>query len=97
MREFSTLLFITGAFLILTGLTTQVSGKPTTPLGLPTVKVDGLRVTDAESLAVSQMVLSGHANKTLVVVHDQGGGSASFKISDPIVNDCWLSQVNPQK
>jgi len=36
-------------------------------LGLQTVKVDGLRVTDAESLAVSQMVLSGHANKTIVV------------------------------
>jgi acetylglutamate kinase len=35
-------------------------------LGLPTVKVDGLRVTDAESLAVSQMVLSGQTNKTLV-------------------------------
>lgn len=36
-------------------------------LGLKTVKVDGLRVTDAESLAVSQMVLSGHTNKTIVV------------------------------
>lgn len=36
-------------------------------LGLQEVKVDGLRVTDAESLAISQMVLSGHANKSLVV------------------------------
>jgi acetylglutamate kinase len=36
-------------------------------LGLETVKVDGLRVTDAASLAVSQMVLSGHTNKTIVV------------------------------
>ena len=36
-------------------------------LGLPTVKVDGLRVTDAESLAVTQMVLSGQTNKTIVV------------------------------
>lgn len=36
-------------------------------LGLKTVKVDGLRVTDAESLAVSQMVLSGLANKAIVV------------------------------
>lgn len=35
-------------------------------LGLPTVKVDGLRVTDAESLAVAQMVLSGQANKQIV-------------------------------
>jgi acetylglutamate kinase len=37
-------------------------------LGLKTVKVDGLRVTDADSLAVSQMVLSGQANKGIVVV-----------------------------
>lgn len=36
-------------------------------LGLETVKVDGLRVTDAESLAISQMVLSGLSNKTIVV------------------------------
>lgn len=36
-------------------------------LGLQAVKVDGLRVTDAESLAVSQMVLSGQTNKIIVV------------------------------
>ena len=36
-------------------------------LGLEPVKVDGLRVTDAESLAVAQMVLSGHTNKAIVV------------------------------
>ncbi|GAB4266777.1 MAG: acetylglutamate kinase [Candidatus Promineifilaceae bacterium] len=35
-------------------------------LGLETIKIDGLRVTDAESLAVAQMVLSGHANKQIV-------------------------------
>jgi len=35
-------------------------------LGLEPVKVDGLRVTDAESLAVAQMVLSGHTNKHVV-------------------------------
>lgn len=35
-------------------------------LGLRTVKVDGLRVTDAESLSVAQMVLSGQANKQIV-------------------------------
>lgn len=35
-------------------------------LGLKTVKVDGLRVTDGESLAVAQMVLSGQANKQIV-------------------------------
>lgn len=37
-----------------------------TRLELPTVKVDGLRVTDAESLIVAQMVLSGHTNKAIV-------------------------------
>jgi len=35
-------------------------------LGIEPVKVDGLRVTDAESLAVAQMVLSGHTNKQVV-------------------------------
>lgn len=35
-------------------------------LGIEPVKVDGLRVTDAESLAVAQMVLSGHTNKAIV-------------------------------
>jgi acetylglutamate kinase len=35
-------------------------------LGIEAVKVDGLRITDAESLAVAQMVLSGQANKAIV-------------------------------
>ncbi len=35
-------------------------------LGLETVKVDGLRVTNLESLSVAQMVLSGHSNKIVV-------------------------------
>jgi acetylglutamate kinase len=35
-------------------------------LGITPIKVDGLRVTDAESLAVAQMVLSGHTNKAIV-------------------------------
>ncbi|MFQ5421025.1 MAG: acetylglutamate kinase [Anaerolineae bacterium] len=35
-------------------------------LGLRPEKVDGLRVTDADSLAVAQMVLSGQANKQIV-------------------------------
>lgn len=35
-------------------------------LGLETIKVDGLRVTDSESLSVAEMVLSGHSNKILV-------------------------------
>ena len=35
-------------------------------LGLVAQKVDGLRITDSESLAVVQMVLSGQANKLIV-------------------------------
>ncbi len=35
-------------------------------LGIEPVKIDGLRVTNAESLAVAQMVLSGHTNKAIV-------------------------------
>lgn len=35
-------------------------------LGIEPVKIDGLRVTDAESLAVAEMVLSGHTNKAIV-------------------------------
>jgi len=35
-------------------------------LGIEPIKVDGLRVTNAESLAVAQMVLSGHTNKAIV-------------------------------
>jgi len=37
-----------------------------TQLGLETIKVDGLRVTDPESLNVAQMVLSGQSNKIVV-------------------------------
>ena len=35
-------------------------------LGIEPVKIDGLRVTNAESLAVAQMVLTGHTNKAIV-------------------------------
>ena len=35
-------------------------------LGLKTKKVDGLRVTDAASMEVAEMVLSGHSNKLIV-------------------------------
>lgn len=44
-----------------------------TRLGLQATKVDGLRVTDAESLSVSQMVLSGQANKSIVVALIKAG------------------------
>jgi len=46
-------------------------------LGLPTVKVDGLRVTDSESLAVTQMVLSGQSNKLIVVALISAGVQAA--------------------
>lgn len=35
-------------------------------LGLDPIKVDGLRVTDADSLLVAEMVLSGQSNKLIV-------------------------------
>ena len=35
-------------------------------LGLEPKKVDGLRITDADSLTIAQMVLSGHINKLIV-------------------------------
>lgn len=37
-----------------------------TRLGLAPIKVDGLRVTDAASLAAAEMALSGHTNKQVV-------------------------------
>lgn len=37
-----------------------------TRLGLAVIKIDGLRVTDSESLEIAQMVLSGQTNKRLV-------------------------------
>ncbi|MFO7661554.1 MAG: acetylglutamate kinase [Chloroflexota bacterium] len=48
-----------------------------TRLGLEPLKVDGLRVTDAESLAVAQMVLSGHTNKAIVKALLAAGSDAA--------------------
>lgn len=45
-------------------------------LGLETVKIDGLRVTDAASLTVAQMVLSGQANKQIVAALQAAGVDA---------------------
>ena len=42
-------------------------------LGQEPTKVDGLRVTDAATLEICQMVLSGHANKTIVAALVSGG------------------------
>lgn len=46
-------------------------------LGIEPIKVDGLRVTDAESLAVAQMVLSGHTNKAIVKALLAAGADAA--------------------
>ena len=45
-------------------------------LGQPTAFVDGLRVTDAATIEVVEMVLAGRVNKQLVVDLQQAGGEA---------------------
>jgi acetylglutamate kinase len=45
-------------------------------LGLETTKVEGLRVTDPESLRVAEMVLSGSANKQIVAALVRAGVDA---------------------
>jgi acetylglutamate kinase len=45
-------------------------------VGKPTRFVDGLRVTDEETMEVVEMVLAGRANKALVTLVGQAGGSA---------------------
>jgi acetylglutamate kinase len=45
-------------------------------LGKPSTFVHGLRVTDAETMEVVEMVLAGRANKTLVAAITQAGGRA---------------------
>ncbi|MCL4867638.1 MAG: acetylglutamate kinase [Anaerolineae bacterium] len=47
-----------------------------TRLGIEPVKVDGLRVTDAQSLWLTQMVLSGHSNKLIVAALLKAGVKA---------------------
>ncbi len=57
-KKHEPVIFVHGGGRAIAGLQAQ--------LGLETVKVDGLRVTDLESLSVAQMVLSGHSNKLVV-------------------------------
>ncbi|MDR7556160.1 MAG: acetylglutamate kinase [Armatimonadota bacterium] len=45
-------------------------------VGKPTRFVDGLRVTDEETMEIVEMVLAGRANKALVTMVGQAGGSA---------------------
>lgn len=47
-----------------------------TELRLPVRKVDGLRVTSSQSLAIAEMVLSGMANKLLVRALLRAGADA---------------------
>jgi len=64
-------------------------------LGLQPVKVDGLRVTDAASLEVAQMVLSGHANKLLVTALFAAGVTAvGLSGVDGGLLRCVKKQVN---
>ncbi len=45
-------------------------------LGKPSTFVDGLRVTDDETMEVVEMVLGGKVNREIVALIQQGGGSA---------------------
>jgi acetylglutamate kinase len=47
-----------------------------TRLNIPVQFVDGLRVTDAETMEVVEMVLAGKVNKSIVQLINQEGGSA---------------------
>lgn len=64
-RQISLIAAATGPVIIVHGGGQDIAALQSR-LGLEPVKVDGLRVTDAESLAVAQMVLSGHTNKAIV-------------------------------
>lgn len=64
-------------------------------LGLQPAKVDGLRVTDAASLEVAQMVLSGHANKLLVTaLFTAGVPAVGLSGVDGGLLRCVKKQVN---
>ena len=65
-RQIGGLLAATGEPLVIVHGGGQEIATLQTRLGIEPVKVDGLRVTNAESLAVAQMVLSGHTNKAIV-------------------------------
>jgi len=45
-------------------------------LGIKTTFIDGLRVTDAETVKIAEMVLSGHINKEIVSQISSVGGNA---------------------
>ena len=45
-------------------------------VGKPTRFVDGLRITDEDTMEIVEMVLAGRANKALVTMVGQAGGSA---------------------
>jgi acetylglutamate kinase len=65
-RSVARLLAETGSSLVIVHGGGQAIAELQERLGLATVKVDGLRVTDPASLDVAEMVLSGHSNKIVV-------------------------------
>ncbi|MGE5576300.1 MAG: acetylglutamate kinase [Syntrophothermus sp.] len=77
-------------------------------LGKKPVFVNGLRVTDAESMEIVQMVLAGKVNKDLVSLLGQCGGKAvglcgvdaglmeATRLSDELGHVGQVSRVNPE-
>ena len=58
-------------------------GRMLEDLHIPTKFVDGLRVTDKETLDVVEMVLSGHVNKEIVKnINDMGGKAIGLSGKD---------------
>ena len=71
----ASVLNMTGPVIIVHGGGEAVSAMQRKLSQVP-IKVDGLRVTDAETLEVSQMVLSGSANKAIVAALVSAGVDA---------------------
>ena len=70
------LLWLTGVKVVLVhGGGPEISDMMT-KLGKKTKFIDGLRVTDKETVDIAQMVLSGKINKTLVNLLQMKGGKA---------------------
>jgi len=73
----------------------KVSTEWLTRLGIPTSFVDGLRVTDAESMKVVAAALGGLVNKELVVAIEALGGKA-VGLSGCDGNLLWASIKSPE-
>jgi len=73
----------------------KVTSEWLTRLGIPTSFVNGLRITDAESLKVVAAALGGLVNKELVVAIQALGGKA-VGLSGCDGNLLWASVKNPE-